>query len=197
MNKLLTPLVAGLLFATPTLADKKSYDYTQHNFKVKTGDIALTYRDHDTLDKSMGQIDYKIEGFTTSYRYQDSKGEVEHRVRLTSPTLLKVGNLKVSSRLEYRMFDKESKDDFGNVWIRAKYNQSLFGNVSGYIAIQPKLAFASDEFNDGEFYSAQNQVGVDYKVNSNLTVGAFYEQNTDEDWHVTEEFIGTNVTVKF
>lgn len=197
MKKLLTPLVVGLLFATPTLADKKSYDYTQHNFTVKTGDVALTYRDHDTLDTSMGQIDYNIEGFTTSYRYQDNKGEVEHRVRLTSPTLLKLGNLKISKRLEYRMFDKESKDDFGNVWIRAKYNQALFGNVSGYIAIQPKLAFASDEFDDGEFYSAQNQVGVDYKVNSNLTVGAFYEQNTDEDWHVTEEFIGTNVTVKF
>ena len=198
MNKLLTTLVAGSLFAA-TSAHALD-DYTEHNFKVSTGNLSLTARDYDGLDKWMGQIDYKIDVPFVSglaYRYQESKGSVEHRYRVNFKPVLKYGNLSVTPRAEWRAFDKESKDDFGNVWLRVQYKQPITESLSGYILLQPKFAFDNDNFSDGEYYTSQNQIGLDYKVTSNVTFGIFGEKNYDEDWKTDSIFLGTNVSVKF
>jgi hypothetical protein len=192
-----TALVAGaLILATPSLA-KDSYDYSQHNLKVKTGNIAVTYRDHADLDKWMAQVDYKIAyDFGVAYRYQESKGDVEHRFRLNTPNLVKLGGFSTSARVEWREFDKESKDDSGNVWLQLKYKHNI-GSASVYAKVQPKFAFDNDKFSDGEFYTAQNAIGVDYKLGGGYSVGVYVEQNTDEDWKVQSEYIGTNISYKF
>lgn len=194
MNKLVTTLVAGLLFATPTFALD---DYTQHNFKLKKDNLSLTYRDHDNLDKWMTQIDYKLAGFGYAYRYQESKGNVEHRLRMNTPSLIKLGNFKVTPRIEYRMFDKEGKDDYGNVWLRIQYKHNITENLSGYIKIQPKFSFGYNKFDDGRFYEAQNNIGFDYKLPNGVTIGIFGEKNYDEHLERKDLFLGTNVSVKF
>lgn len=192
MYKLAMALTAGLLFAVPSYA-KDSYDYSQHNYKVKTGNLAVTYRDHADLDKWMTQVDYKFAGFGYAYRYQESKGKVEHRLRLNTPTIWRAGPVSLTPRIELRDFEK--KDDFGNVWLRFQAKTKI-GNSKAYIKVQPKLAFGRDGYDDGEFYTAQNLVGVDYKLGA-YSVGVFYEQNTDDDWNVKSEYIGTNLAYRF
>jgi hypothetical protein len=194
MNKFYTTLVAGLLFATPTFALD---DYEEHNITVSKGNLSLTARDYDGLDKWMGEVTYKLNGHGLGYRYQESKGDVEHRLRYTGKTLLKVWNISVSPRVEWREFDKESKDDFGNIWIRVAYKQPITEQLSAYFKFQPKFAFANDKFDDGEYYTSQNQIGVDYKVTQNVTFGIFGEKNYDKDWETDSIFLGTNLAVKF
>ena len=50
------------LLVTPSFA-ADSFDYSQHNFTVKSGNISLKYRDHSRLDKWMTQFDVKIAGY--------------------------------------------------------------------------------------------------------------------------------------
>lgn len=197
MYKTLALIVAGLFFATSAHALD---DYSEHNFKVSTGNLSITAREYDGLDKWMGQIDYKVNVPLVSgvaYRYQESKGDVEHRYRINGKTLVKWGNLSVSPRVEWRAFDKDSKDDFGNVWIRFNYKQPITERLSGYLLLQPKFAFANDKYSDGEYYTSQNQLGLDYKVTDAVTFGIFGEKNYDENWDTDSIFLGTNVSVKF
>ena len=187
-------LFASLLI-TPSFA-MDSFDYSQHNFTVKSGNMSLKYRDHSRLDKWMTQFDVKIAGYGYAYRYQQSKGNVEHRFRLSLPKALDYKGFSIAPRFEYRAFNKESKDDFANVWLRFQY-QKKFGAFKTYIKLQPKFAIDRDGYDDGEYYEAQNNFGVDYKVSDNLTIGAYLEQNTDDDWNVKSEFIATKVSYKF
>ena len=191
-KKLMAVVATACLFATPSLA-KDSFDYSQHNYTVKTGNLAVTYRDHADLDKSMTQVDYKFAGFGYAYRYQESKGNVEHRLRLNTPTIWRAGRLSLTPRIELRDF--ENKDDYGNVWLRLQAKAKI-GNAKAYVKIQPKLAFGRDGYDDGEFYTAQNSVGVDYKLGA-YSVGVYVEQNTDADWNVKSEYIGTNLSYRF
>ena len=118
------------LLVTPSFASD-SFDYSQHNFTVKSGNMSLKYRDHSRLDNWMTQFDVKI------------------------------------------------------------------GAFKAYAKIQPKFAIDRDGYDDGEYYEAQNNYGVDYKVSDKLSVGVYLEQNTDDDWNVKSEFIATKVSCKF
>lgn len=183
------------LLVTPSFASD-SFDYSQHNFTVKSGNMSLKYRDHSRLDNWMTQFDVKIAGYGYAYRYQQSKGNVEHRFRLSLPKALDYKGFSIAPRFEYRAFNKESKDDFANVWLRVQY-QKKFGAFKAYAKIQPKFAIDRDGYDDGEYYEAQNNYGVDYKVSDKLSVGVYLEQNTDDDWNVKSEFIATKVSCKF
>ena len=183
------------LLVTPSFASD-SFDYSQHNFTVKSGNMSLKYRDHSRLDNWMTQFDVKIAGYGYAYRYQQSKGNVEHRFRLSLPKALDYKGFSIAPRFEYRAFNKESKDDFANVWLRVQY-QKKFGALKAYAKIQPKFAIDRDGYDDGEYYEAQNNYGVDYKVSDKLSVGVYLEQNTDDDWNVKSEFIATKVSCKF
>ena len=183
------------LLVTPSFA-ADSFDYSQHNFTVKSGNMSLKYRDHSRLDNWMTQFDVKIAGYGFAYRYQQSKGNVEHRFRLSLPKALDYKGFSIAPRFEYRAFNKESKDDFANVWLRVQY-QKKFGAFKAYAKIQPKFAIDRDGYDDGEYYEAQNNYGVDYKVSDKLSVGVYLEQNTDDDWNVKSEFIATKVSYKF
>ena len=183
------------LLVTPSFA-ADSFDYSQHNFTVKSGNMSLKYRDHSRLDNWMTQFDVKIAGYGYAYRYQQSKGNVEHRFRLSLPKALDYSGFSIAPRFEYRAFNKESKDDFANVWLRVQY-QKKFGAFKAYAKIQPKFAIDRDGYDDGEYYEAQNNYGVDYKVSDKLSVGVYLEQNTDDDWNVKSEFIATKVSCKF
>lgn len=194
MYKTLALIVAGLFFATPTFALD---DYTQHNFTASKDNLSVTVREHDGLDKWMGQIDYKFSGWGYGYRYQESKGDVEHRLRLNAPTLVKFYGVSVTPRVEYRSFDKSSKDDFTNVWLRIQYKHNITENLSGYIKIQPKFSFGYNKFDDGRFYESQNNIGFDYKLPNGVTIGIFGEKNYDEHLERKDLFLGTNVSVKF
>ena len=190
----LMTLFTSLLFTPSFAAD--SFDYSQHNFTVKSGNMSLKYRDHSRLDNWMTQFDVKIAGYGYAYRYQQSKGNVEHRFRLSLPKALDYKGFSIAPRFEYRAFNKESKDDFANVWLRVQY-QKKFGAFKAYAKIQPKFAIDRDGYDDGEYYEAQNNYGVDYKVSDKLSVGVYLEQNTDDDWNVKSEFIATKVSYKF
>ena len=190
----LMTLFTSLLFTPSFAAD--SFDYSQHNFTVKSGNMSLKYRDHSRLDNWMTQFDVKIAGYGYAYRYQQSKGNVEHRFRLSLPKALDYKGFSIAPRFEYRAFNKESKDDFANVWLRVQY-QKKFGAFKAYAKIQPKFAIDRDGYDDGEYYEAQNNYGVDYKVSDKLSVGVYLEQNTDDDWNVKSEFIATKVSCKF
>ena len=183
------------LLVTPSFASD-SFDYSQHNFTVKSGNMSLKYRDHSRLDNWMTQFDVKIAGYGYAYRYQQSKGNVEHRFRLSLSKALDYSGFSIAPRFEYRAFNKESKDDFANVWLRVQY-QKKFGAFKAYAKIQPKFAIDRDGYDDGEYYEAQNNYGVDYKVSDKLSVGVYLEQNTDDDWNVKSEFIATKVSYKF
>ena len=183
------------LLVTPSFASD-SFDYSQHNFTVKSGNMSLKYRDHSRLDNWMTQFDVKIAGYGYAYRYQQSKGNVEHRFRLSLPKALDYKGFSIAPRFEYRAFNKDSKDDFANVWLRVQY-QKKFGAFKAYAKIQPKFAIDRDGYDDGEYYEAQNNYGVDYKVSDKLSVGVYLEQNTDDDWNVKSEFIATKVSCKF
>lgn len=199
MKKLIFVSTLSLLFisllVSPSFATD-SFDYSQYNYTIKSGNMSLKYRDHSRLDKWMTQLDIKIAGYGYAYRYQESKGDVEHRFRVSLPKVLKYNGFSVAPRFEYRSFDKESKDDFANVWLRFQYAKK-FGAFKAYAKIQPKFAIDRDGYNDGEYYEAQNNYGVDYKFSDNLTFGVYLEQNHDDDWNVKSEFIATKVSYKF
>jgi len=158
--------------------------------------MSLKYRDHSRLDKWMTQFDIKIAGYGYAYRYQESKGNVEHRFRVSLPKAFKYNDFSVAPRFEYRAFDKESKDDFANVWLRFQYSKK-FGAFKAYAKIQPKFAIDRDGYDNGEYYEAQNNYGVDYKVSDKLTVGVYLEQNYNDDWDVKSEFVATKISYKF
>ena len=183
------------LFVTPSFA-VDSFDYSQHNFTVKSGNMSLKYRDHSRLDKWMTQFDVKLADYGYAYRYQEIKGNVEHRFRLSFPKALDYKGFSIAPRFEYRAFNQESTDDFANFWLRFQY-QKKFGAFKAYIKLQPKLAIDRDGYEDGEYYEAQNNYGLDYKVSDQLSVGVYLEQNTDDDWKVKSEFIATKVSYKF
>ena len=69
--------------------------------------------------------------------------------------------------------------------------------MSAYIDLKPKFAVGSDKYSDGEFYESQNDFGIDYALSDALSVGVFYEYNTDGDGNKTDDFLGTSVVVKF
>lgn len=183
------------LLLTPSFA-VDSFDYSQHNYTIKSGNMSLKYRDHSGLDKFMTQFDIKHSGIGYAYRYQESKGNVEHRFRVSLPKYFKYNGFSVAPRFEYRAFDKESKDDFANVWLRFQYAKK-FGAFKAYAKIQPKFAIDRDGYDDGEYYEAQNNYGVDYKVSDKLTVGVYLEQNHNDDWDVKSEFVATKISYKF
>lgn len=199
MNELMLKIAAAVLLAvvlvTPASATD-SFDWSQHNYTVKSGDFSLKYRDHSRLDKWMTQFDVNISGYGYVYRYQESKGDVEHRFRLNFPKVIKYNGFSVAPRFEYRAFDKKSKDDFANIWLRLQY-QKKFGAFKAYIKLQPKFAIGRDGYNDGEYYEAQNNYGFDYQVSDNLTVGVYLEQKTDDDWNVKSEYMVTGISYKF
>ncbi len=184
-----------LLLITPSSATD-SFDYSQHNYTIKSGNMSLKYRDHSRLDKWMTQFDIKIAGYGYAYRYQESKGNVEHRFRVSLPKAFKYNDFSVAPRFEYRAFDKESKDDFANVCLRFQYSKK-FGAFKAYAKIQPKFAIDRDGYDNGEYYEAQNNYGVDYKVSDKLTVGVYLEQNHNDDWDVKSEFVATKISYKF
>ena len=183
------------LLATPSFATD-SFDYSQHNYTIKSGNMSLKYRDHSRLDKWMTQFDIKHSNIGYAYRYQESKGNVEHRFRVSLPKAFKYNGFSVAPRFEYRAFDKESKDDFANVWLRFQYAKK-FGAFKAYAKIQPKFAIDRDGYDDGEYYEAQNNYGVDYKVSDKITVGVYLEQNHNDDWDVKSEFVATKISYKF
>ena len=183
------------LLVTPSFATD-SFDYSQHNYTIKSGNMSLKYRDHSRLDKWMTQFDFKHSGIGYAYRYQESKGDVEHRFRVSLPKYLKYNGFSVAPRFEYRAFDKESKDDFANVWLRFQYAKK-FGAFKVYAKIQPKFAIDRDGYDDCEYYEAQNNYGVDYKVSDKLTVGVYLEQNHNDDRDVKSEFVATKISYKF
>jgi len=192
-SSLLTLFTALLL--TPSFATD-SFDYSQHNYTIKSGNVSLKYRNHSRLDNWMTQFDIKIAGYGYAYRYQESKGNVEHRFRVSLPKAFKHNGFSVAPRFEYRAFDKESTDDFANVWLRFQYAKK-FGAFKAYAKIQPKFAIDRDGYDDGEYYEAQNNYGVDYKVSDKLTVGVYLEQNHNDDWDVKSEFVATKISYKF
>ena len=183
------------LLATPSFATD-SFDYSQHNYTIKSGNMSLKYRDHSRLDKWMTQFDIKHSNIGYAYRYQESKGNVEHRFRVSLPKAFKYNGFSVAPRFEYRAFDKESKDDFANVWLRFQYAKK-FGAFKAYAKIQPKFAIDRDGYDDGEYYEAQNNYGVDYKVSDKITVGVYLKQNHNDDWDVKSEFVATKISYKF
>ena len=194
MKKLITLFALGLLFTTPSFALD---NFSQHNVKAKFGDASITYRGHKNLDKWMTQIDYKPGKVGYAYRYQESKGNVEHRLRLNSPSLITLGNLKFVPRLEYRYFEKKGKDDFLSLWVRWQYKQKITNNLSGYIWVAPKLSFDQDGRDNGDFSGSQNRLGFDYKLTDDVSFGIFGEKNTDDDWDTTSIYLGTQLTFKF
>lgn len=194
MKKLITLFALGLLFTTPSFALD---NFSQHNAKAKFGDASITYRGHKNLDKWMTQIDYKPGKVGYAYRYQESKGNVEHRLLLNSPSLITLGNLKFVPRLEYRYFEKKGKDDFLSLWVRWQYKQKITNNLSGYIWVAPKLSFDQDGRDNGDFSGSQNRLGFDYKLTDDVSFGIFGEKNTDDDWDTTSIYLGTQLTFKF
>ena len=188
-------IILFLLLVTPSFATD-SFDYSQHNYTIKLGNTSLKYREHSRLDKWMTQFDIKHSGIGYAYRYQESKGNVEHRFRVNLPKALKYNGFSVAPRFEYRAFDKESKDDFANVWLRFQYSKK-FGAFKAYAKIQPKFAIYRDGYDDGEYYEAQNNYGVDYKVSDKITVGVYLEQNHNDDWNVKSEYFATKVSYRF
>ena len=188
-------LMFKILFVVPSIA-VDSFDYAQHNYTIKSGSMGLKYRDHSRLDKWMTQFDIKLSGIGYAYRYQESKGNVEHRFRVSLPKAFKYNGFSVAPRFEYRAFDKESKDDFANMWIRFQYEKK-FGALKAYAKIQPKFAIDKDGYDDGEYYEAQSNYGVDYKVSDNLSVGVYLKQNHNDDWNVKSEYFATKVSYRF
>jgi len=188
-------LMFKILFVVPSIA-VDSFDYSQHNYTIKSGSMSLKYRDHSRLDKWMTQFDIKLSGIGYAYRYQESKGNVEHRFRVSLPKAFKYNGFSVAPRFEYRAFDKESKDDFANMWIRFQYEKK-FGAFKAYAKIQPKFAIDKDGYDDGEYYEAQSNYGVDYKVSDNLFVGVYLKQNHNDDWNVKSEYFATKVSYRF
>ena len=71
MKKTIITSIFMTLFAssliTPSFA-MDSFDYSQHNITVKSGNMSLKYRDHSLLDKWMMQFDVKIAGYGYAYR---------------------------------------------------------------------------------------------------------------------------------
>ena len=188
-------LMFKILFVVPSIA-VDSFDYAQHNYTIKSGSMSLKYRDHSRLDKWMTQFDIKLSGIGYAYRYQESKGNVEHRFRVSLPKAFKYNGFSIAPRFEYRAFDKESKDDFANIWIRFQYEKK-FGAFKAYAKIQPKFAIDKDGYDDGEYYEAQSNYGVDYKVSDNLSVGVYLKQNHNDDWNVKSEYFATKVSYRF
>jgi hypothetical protein len=172
-------------------------NFSQHNVKAKFGNASIAYRGHKNLDKWMTQIDYKPGKVGYAYRYQENKGNVEHRLRLNSPSLITLGNLKFVPRLEYRYFEKKGKDDFLSLWVRWQYKQKITNNLSGYIWVAPKLSFDQDGRDNGDFSGSQNRLGCEYKLTDNVSFGIFGEKNFDDDWNTKSVFLGTELTFKF
>ena len=93
------------LLVTPSFA-VDSFDYSQHNYTIKSGNMSLKYRDHSRLDKWMTQFDIKHSGIGYAYRYQESKGNVEHRFRKPN---CEGHNLESTPASSKRCFNIEAK----------------------------------------------------------------------------------------
>ena len=194
----LTILFLTLFFFLATMGNSKaaeSFDFTQHNVKLQSGNYAIGYRDHKNKDKWHLEPSVKFDKWAIAYRYAKSKGKLENRLRITHSGVKKNG-FGIKPRMEVRNFSDTTKDDFSNLWLMVSYKKS-FGKFTPYIEICPKFAFASDKYDNGSHYETESEMGVMYKVSDSLSVGGLFEIITDKSNHTKAQFLGTNLKLKF
>lgn len=195
MNKFILGAAAVAFSISPAHAVE---DYVENNIQFKTGNSSITFRKYTAgVDYNMVQLDTKLAGWGYTYRWTDSGGTVENRYRLTAPKIDLVGNFYLKPRTEIKTYESGAKDDFVNLQPIIAADYEITDKLSAYIDLKPKFAVGSDKYSDGEFYESQNDFGIDYALSDALSVGVFYEYNTDGDGNKTDDFLGTSVVVKF
>lgn len=195
MNKFILGAAAVAFSISPAYAVE---DYVENNIQFKTGNSSITFRKYTAgVDYNMVQLDTKLAGWGYTYRWTDSGGTVENRYRLTAPKIDLVGNFYLKPRTEIMTYESNAKDDFVNLQPIIAADYEITDKLSAYIDLKPKFAIESDVYGDGEFYASQNDFGIDYALSDALSVGVFYEYNTDGDGNKTDDFFGTSVVVKF
>jgi len=184
-----------ILLAFASSANANDFDTSQHNFKLRSGDIGGEVRQERNSAKDHYQLSYYgVDNLILDYRYVDNPNNVENRIRGTYE-LYDNGTIFIKPRLEYRHFNEAS-----NYWrlrsiIGVRYNISK--DITAWTDTQTSWNFGNGQENNTKIDTNQARIGIDYSVNSNTSLGTFVQYETDKDWNKTGVFFGTSVSIKF
>jgi len=212
-------------FALTTHADDNDFEFVENNLTLEHGPLAYTLRTYFSEDYDHHEIKYAFgNGLVAGFRYAedglgendgingdpgynlagidvDSKKVWEYRPWLEynglSWNVTERWSFRARPRIEYRLFDVE--DDV--VEERDAYVRFRAGAWTYYKLDDKFTSWASVDFynnvSDMEFEQTRYQVGVDYTVNENITVGPYVETRLDDDWNQRYTMLATQLKVSF
>lgn len=198
MLKLKTVFVSALALTLLALPAKADFDTSENNWQVKSGRFDFALRTYINKDYVHGQIGVKVyKNLKVSYRYAeidvDNGADIsEHRIRAENQVNI-LSWLYITPRVEYRIFG----NDGDNHW-RLRPEIGVHHTIDKfyvYAHFSPMWSFGLEEGNK-TFTRTKTKVGVDYMITENVSVGPFYQHDTDGNWNTSNQFIGTNVKIR-
>lgn len=190
-------LVGTLIFAAPAFAVE---DYTEKNFKLVSKDTgtSVQYRGYTSGNQfTMVQLSQKVGKWKVGYRNTKSKGKTENRYRITAPKVLKFAGVTLKPRAEWRDWESDQKDSYLRLVPVIQTGGDITDKLSWFLDVKPKFAFGKEGTENGRLENVQNDLGVDWQFNKNISAGIFYEYVANDKLGKKEDFFGTSVVVKF
>ena len=176
-------IIAAVAYIFPLLAMGNP---SEHNYKAQQDDWHYTYRHregtwHTEIGKQLGD-------FELTYRYADLGSTRENRIKLTHD-FFEYKDFSISHRIEYRSFD--NKEDHWRVRAIFEYTPHLYGPVSLYVKLQPRLAFNDDKL----FFYHRDQLGLTWKQD-NWKLTPFIERYALDGFEYRRTVYGTHFEIK-
>ena len=212
-------------FALTAHADDNDFEFVENNLTLEHGPLSYTLRTYFSEDYDHHEIKYAFgNGLVAGFRYAedelgendgingdpgydlmglnvDSKKGWEYRPWLEynglSWQVTDRWSFRARPRVEYRLFDVE--DDV--VEERDAYVRFRAGAWTYYKLDDKFTSWASIDFynnvSDMEFEQTRYQVGLDYTIDENITVGPYVETRLDDDWNQRYIMLATQLKVSF
>jgi len=191
MKKLLlaTLVTFGLTVAAP--AQATDFGVWEHNTQLSKGDYSLEVRNRFNDDYFHFHLVKKVyKNFKVSYRHAQGGAKKENRIRVENKINL-TDWLYVTPRVEYRIFNAKGDDHLRvRPEVGVKYNVQ---KVSLYANWSPMWSFGVP---GQKFTRTKTKVGFDYSVLDQVSIGPFYQLDTDGDWNKKSQIFGSTLKIK-
>ena len=109
-------------------------------------------------------------------------------------------SLSVGHRVEYRMYELASKDDYWRYRTIGKAKLKLSKDLAVWTKAQPRWTFGGAKTNDLKIDDIKTNIGADIKLDGLVTFSPYVElllNGKDENYSKKSLMFGTALTIKF
>jgi len=210
----LTLLMLPYMFASNAFAGQNDWTKTEHNYNLKYKEYGVNIRQYYRNDYAHAEFKYKVkpagQKVELALRIAEKDNSREYRPKLTHKLFnlnpLASGDskgplsLSVGHRIEYRMYELASKDDYWRYRTIGKAKLKLSKNLAVWTKAQPRWTFGGAKTNDLKIDDIKTNIGSDIKLDGLVTFSPYVElllNGKDENYSKKSLMFGTALTIKF